>query len=91
MSKKSKQASEKSRQKKKIPLYSKRTYVFKENLLKDPVTITTILAERGYITFIETLPVHTFRGGAYKRDILQIHETKEEALKYHAEVCEGKQ
>jgi hypothetical protein len=70
--------------------YSRRDYVFKKHLLDNPVTVSTIETEHGFVTFLETVPVLTLRGGAYKQDIVNVAKTKKEGLKYHMEALAGK-
>jgi len=46
--------------------------------------------EKGIVTMIENVPVFTFRGGSFKRDILNVTKDQKEALKFHMAVLEGK-
>lgn len=68
-------------------------YVFKEDLMNDPVTVHTVAhthnGEPLFVNMVESLPVHTFRGGMFKREVVKAHKTKEDALKAHIEIVKG--
>lgn len=68
-----------------------RTYVFqKKDLMETPVIVTTVNQEKNWITLVENLPVETFRGGAYKQDIVAVNKTWREAKKNHYDIVKGK-
>jgi hypothetical protein len=67
-----------------------RTYVFQGDLMNNPVIVTTLKRESQWITIIENLPVHTFRGKSYKQDIVAVNTTWRDAKKEHNDIVKGK-
>ena len=67
-----------------------RSYVFSGDLMNNPVIVTTVKRDKQWITIIENLPVHTFRGGSYKQDIVAANKTWREAKKQHNDILKGK-
>jgi hypothetical protein len=66
------------------------SHKFGKDLYDTPLIITTAETEKGIVTMIENVPVFTFRGGSFKRDILNVTKDQKEALKFHMAVLEGK-
>lgn len=67
-----------------------KSYVFQKDLMDDPVVVVTTKAGEKWATYVENLPVKTFRDGAFQRQVLSAADTKAEALKYHRGVIDGK-
>ena len=62
-----------------------RDYIFKDDLMDTPLVLTTIKYNDRFITLIENVPVHTFRNGAHKQDVVGVNKTMREAMKFHKE------
>jgi hypothetical protein len=67
-----------------------RTYVFQGDLMNSPVIVTTVKRETQWITIIENLPVHTFRGDSYKQDVVAVNKSWRAAKKEHNDIVKGK-
>lgn len=66
-------------------------YIFKNGKLSSEcMVITTVETKNfGYLTAIENIPVETFRGGAYYKEILKRHKNMSEAKKEHEKIVKG--
>lgn len=60
-------------------------YVFKKDLHDTPLTLSTIFYNKSWVTILENVPTLTFRGSAFKQDVIGVHKTYREAKKFHAD------
>jgi hypothetical protein len=66
------------------------SHIFQKDLMDNPIIVTTAKTEKGYLTMIENIPVHTFRGGSFKRDVVNVAKTEKEGIEYHNDVVNGR-
>lgn len=69
-------------------------YSFMGDLMNEPVLVQVVAhvhnEKNMFVNVLETLPVHTFRGGSFKRDVMKAHDELKEALEAHRQIVDAR-